>query len=226
MLPPSTHHYPWDAAILDLDGTLVDTLGDFTETLRLSFADLGIPAVSRSAVERAVGKGSEHLLRTLLGPDLKDCYETAWDRYQHHYRCINGQHSAVYPGVLEGLDRLRQGGVALACVTNKPGAFASDLLQAKGLAAYFSHVFGGDAFERRKPDPLPLLKACEALGSTTARTLMVGDSSNDAQAAHAAGCPLVLMRYGYNHGEPVDALPAWAHLDRLDHLFAISHPGG
>jgi phosphoglycolate phosphatase len=208
----------WDAAILDLDGTLIDTLGDFTEALRLSFADLGLPVAPRDAVERAVGKGSEHLLRTLLGASHQTRYEAAWDRYQHHYRRINGLHADVYPGVMEGLEQLQAAGLALACVTNKPGAFAQELLQAKGLAGYFSHVFGGDAFERRKPDPLPLLKACEALGSAAARTLMVGDSSNDAQAAQAAGCPLVLMRYGYNHGEPVDALPAWAHLDRLDHL--------
>ena len=211
-------HPSWDAAILDLDGTLIDTLGDFTEALRLSFVDLGLPVAPRDAVERAVGKGSEHLLRTLLGSSHQTWYKAAWDRYQHHYRRINGLFADVYPGVMEGLEQLQAAGLALACVTNKPGAFAQELLQAKGLAGYFSHVFGGDAFERRKPDPLPLLRACEALGSAAARTLMVGDSSNDAQAAHAAGCPLVLMRYGYNHGEPVDALPAWAHLDRLDHL--------
>ena len=79
-------------------------------------------------------------------------------------------------------------------------------------------MFGGDAFERKKPDPLPLLKTCEALGSTPARTLMVGDSSNDARAARAAGCPVVLVSYGYNHGEPVHAVDADGVIERLDQL--------
>jgi phosphoglycolate phosphatase len=87
---------------------------------------------------------------------------------------------------------------------------------------YFQQVFGGDSFERKKPDPLPLLKTCEALGTSPHRTLMVGDSSNDAQAADAAGCPVVLMTYGYNHGEPIQKTPALAWLDSLDQLFDSS----
>jgi phosphoglycolate phosphatase len=81
-------------------------------------------------------------------------------------------------------------------------------------------VFGGDAFERKKPDPLPLLRTCEALGTVPARTLMIGDSRNDAHAAHAAGCPVVLVTYGYNHGEPVHDVAALAHVDRIDALVA------
>ena len=103
-------------------------------------------------------------------------------------------------------------------VTNKPSTLARQLLERKGLAGYFTAVFGGDAFERRKPDPLPLLKTCHALGSVPARTLMIGDSSNDAQAARAAGCPVVLVTYGYNHGEPVRAVAADGFIDRLDEL--------
>lgn len=131
---------------------------------------------------------------------------------------INGQFAVVYPGVLQGLQQLRAAGKRLACLTNKPTAFAQVLLRAKGLEGFFDVVYGGDAFERRKPDPLPLLKACEALGSQPQRTLMIGDSSNDAQAARAAGCPVWLVRYGYNHGQPIDAVPAEAYLDSLAEL--------
>ena len=77
-------------------------------------------------------------------------------------------------------------------------------------------MFGGDAFARKKPDPLPLLKTCEALGTSPAHTVMVGDSSNDALAANAAGCPIILVTYGYNHGHPIAEVPALAHVDRLD----------
>lgn len=145
-------------------------------------------------------------------------YPLAWQRYQHHYQLINGQFAVVYPGVLQGLQQLRAAGKRLACLTNKPTAFAQVLLRAKGLEGFFDVVYGGDAFERRKPDPLPLLKACEALGSQPQRTLMIGDSSNDAQAARAAGCPVWLVRYGYNHGQPIDAVPAEAYLDSLAEL--------
>ena len=224
-----------EAVIVDLDGTMVDTLGDFEVALNRSLAELGLPGVDRALVERTVGKGSEHLIRGVLAhqlalPEVKGCgqtcpaqsvdalYDRAWAAYQRHYLAINGQFSDVYPGVLEGLQALRQRGLPLACLTNKPLAFARDLLAAKGLDGFFVQVFGGDSFERKKPDPLPIIKTCEALGVDPSATLMVGDSSNDAQAAHAAACPVVLVTYGYNHGEPIRATPANAWLDSLAEL--------
>ena len=106
----------------------------------------------------------------------------------------------------------------MACVTNKPGRFARDLLRAKDLEGYFDQVVGGDAYPQRKPHPMPLLMSAQALGVAPAQTLMVGDSSNDAQAARAAGCPVVLVTYGYNHGEPVRSVDADAWLDSLAQL--------
>ena len=210
----------FQAAIIDLDGTMVDTQGDFVVALNLTLAELGLSGVDRAFVERTVGKGSEHLLRTTLAHVGGDAalYEPAWAAYQRHYLAINGEHSAVYPGVVEGLARLRDAGLRLACLTNKPTAFARPLLAAKGLDGFFGVVFGGDAFARKKPDPLPLVETCRALGSAPARTLMIGDSRNDAEAARGAGCPVVLVSYGYNHGEPIRAVPADGYLDRLDQL--------
>jgi phosphoglycolate phosphatase len=210
----------FDAAIVDLDGTMVDTLGDFVVVLGRVLVEAGLPPVTRDFIERTVGKGSEHLIRSVLAqvgaePSL---FETVWPRYQHHYLAVNGDHAPLYPGVDAGLRRLREAGLALACVTNKPLAFTRPLLDKKGIAGHFAHVFGGESFARRKPDPLPLLEACKALGSEPSRTLMIGDSANDALAARAAGCPVVLVRYGYNHGEPVDRVDADAFIDRLDQL--------
>ncbi|MGH8822595.1 MAG: HAD family hydrolase, partial [Rhodoferax sp.] len=179
-----------DAAILDLDGTLVDTLGDFVATLNLMLADLAaigtVPArVDRALVSQWVGKGSEHLVDFVLNHALaidgygKDATYSeatmarARDSYQRHYGLINGRYAAVFPGVQDGLRALRRRGLPLACLTNKPTAHARSLLQAKGLDGFFSQVFGGDAFERKKPDPLPLHKTCEALGTLSARTLMI-----------------------------------------------------
>ena len=196
---------------------MVDTLGDFVVALGLTLGELGLPVVDRAFVEMTVGKGSEHLLRRTLAQVGGDAalYDAAWAAYQRHYLAINGQHSAVYPGVVEGLQRLRAAGLRLACLTNKPTAFARPLLASKGLDGFFEVVFGGDAFARKKPDPLPLLETCKALGVAPAATLMIGDSSNDAAAARAAGCPVVLVSYGYNHGEPVSSAGADAVVDRI-----------
>jgi phosphoglycolate phosphatase len=221
------------AAIIDLDGTLIDTLGDFEAALNLMLADFGHASVERQRVEHGVGKGSEHLIATILdyvhkrpvaqqniaqAASKSIAFDDAFASYQQHYQAINGQSSQVYAGVLEGLDRLQRAGLKLACLTNKPTAFAVPLLQAKGLDGYFSHVFGGDAFALKKPDPLPLLKTCEALGTLPTHTLMIGDSSNDAQAADAAQCPLVLVTYGYNHGADIRLVRAMAHIDSLAEL--------
>ena len=219
-----------DAVIVDLDGTMVDTLGDFVVALNLMLADLPAPyrnhPVDRANVSRLVGKGSEHLLSSVLSlaggqaRDAQAVYAQAWPSYQRHYLDINGQHSMVYPGVVAGLQRLRSQGLKLACLTNKPTAFARPLLQAKGLEHFFDQSFGGDAFERKKPDPLPLVKTCQALGTLPQRTLMIGDSSNDAQAARAARCPVLLVTYGYNHGEPIRQVDADAFVDSLEELVA------
>lgn len=234
---------PFKAAIIDLDGTLVDTLGDFLLVLQHTLSDMGCHAIEIARIDRAfieltVGKGTEDLLRRSLAhawglpeeaSEAIGAVPEAWQHYQGHYQRLNGQHAEVYPGVFEGLHKLKDQGLPLACLTNKPTAFAEQLLVAKGLRGFFSKVFGGDAFERKKPDPLPLIRTCEALGVLPSQTVMVGDSSNDAQAARAAGCGVVLVTYGYNHGHPISQVPALAHLARLAELDLsqlAGHPPG
>jgi phosphoglycolate phosphatase len=209
-----------DAAIIDLDGTLVDTIGDFEHALARTLADLALPPVGREFIARTVGRGSRYLLEKSLAESGGAAHDLprAWERYQVHYDAVNGAHSEVFEGVREGLAGLHARGWRLACVTNKPRAFALRLLEIKGLADAFDHVFGGDSFERHKPDPLPLVKTCEALGTVPARTLMIGDSRNDVEAARGAGCPVVLVGYGYNHGEPVHGVGADRVIERLDDL--------
>lgn len=224
-----------DAVMIDLDGTMVDTMGDFEAALNLCLADIDLPKVSPAVVNIAVGKGSEHLIRTVLRhqlelPEVKasgvvcdnttveHLFEPAFARYQHHYEKVNGKFANTYPGVMEGLRQLQARGLKMACLTNKPTAFAKALLADKGLAGFFSHVYGGDAFPRKKPDPMPLLETCKALGTTPSRTLMLGDSQNDASAARAAECPVVLVTYGYNHGEPIQGVDCDGFIDRIDEL--------
>lgn len=232
-----------DAVIVDLDGTMVDTVSDFCVALNLMLRDLPPPFESYSMsplmVSQMIGKGSENLIKSVLSHvhtasaainldtkpmligDLDVLFEPAWLSYQRHYRSVNGRHATVFPGVMAGLQQLKATGVRMACLTNKPTDFALALLKDKGLDSFFEYTFGGDAFEYKKPHPLPLQKTCEALGSQTSRTLMLGDSSNDAQAARAAGCPVVLVTYGYNHGEPVQGVDADGFLDSLENLILV-----
>ena len=222
-----------DAAIIDLDGTMVDTMGDFVVAVNQMLRDLGLDAVDEAVVALRVGKGSENLVNSVLNhalaqsnraqaaPEKIANFERALALYQQHYGAINGQHSHVYPGVVNGLLALRSGGIKLACLTNKPLGFAQDLLKLKGLDRFFSHVFGGDSFAAKKPDALPVIKTCEALGTSPKRSLMVGDSSNDAEAARFAGCPVVLVTYGYNHGQLVADAGADATIDSLLQLASL-----
>ncbi|HTJ92814.1 MAG TPA: phosphoglycolate phosphatase [Pararobbsia sp.] len=198
-------------AIIDLDGTMVDTAGDFHAALNLMLGKLELRTITSDELLRYVGKGSEHLVRSVLAARLPaeqvDArFANALDAYQQAYATVNGQHSAVYADVAEGLAALRDAGLRLACVTNKPHRFAEDLLNQVGLRTYFDAVFGGDSFDKKKPDPLPLIRATEALGLVPAQMLAIGDSENDALAARAAGIAVLTVPYGYNHGQSVQSI--------------------
>jgi phosphoglycolate phosphatase len=211
------------AVMLDLDGTMIDTLGDFVAALDLTFDELRLPRVASRDVAGCIGKGGEFLVRSVLAqskgaePSASELAQ-ALERFWHHYGAVNGRYARVYPGVLQGLRLLHQRGLKLACVTNKPTAESVALLRACGLERFFNEVSGGDRFGRLKPDPLPLVRTCEALGCAPQATLMIGDSVNDVRAARAAGCPVVLVTYGYNHGEPVRSANADGYVDSIADL--------
>jgi len=199
------------AVIIDLDGTMVDTAPDFREAVNRACAGLGLAPLSLETVAGFVGQGSEHLMRQVLGASLTedevaDRLPAALAAYLEHYRAVNGVHASVYPGVPEGLAALQAKGLRLACVTNKPLAFAEALLARCNLRAPFALVYGGDSFARRKPDPLPLQRVCNGFGLAPSAVMVIGDSSNDARAARAAGCPVLTVPYGYNHGQDVQSI--------------------
>lgn len=208
------------AAIIDLDGTMLHTVPDFELALNGMRADYGLAPVTQAIIEPMVGKGSERLIRDVLaldyGPDRIDAvFAEAMASYQRHYLAINGQRSTLYPQVLKGLAALKEQGLRLACVTNKPIAFATPLLDQKGLAPFFELVYGGDSLPRKKPDPLPLLQVCRDFGLAPAEVVAIGDSSNDAEAARAAGCFVLTVPYGYNHGKPVQTINSDGIVDSL-----------
>lgn len=207
--------------LIDLDGTLVDTLGDFVAALQATGRELGLGDTDPAWVRQAIGRGGQRLVQGWLSQfgAPPDRFDAAWQAYSRHYAAVNGHRATVFDGVREALPALS---MPLACVTNKPQANAEALLTQLGLRPAFAVVVGQQPGLRAKPHPDALLRACETLGLSPAQTWMVGDSRNDAESAAAAGCAaVVLMTYGYNHGEPVHEVPALAHLDRLDALPAL-----
>jgi phosphoglycolate phosphatase len=199
------------AAIIDLDGTMIDTADDFTAGLNGMLAQLDAAETSREEVVGYVGKGSEHLIRSVLAPRFEtahaqDRFDEALAIYQEEYARINGRHTCLYPDVEAGLIAMRDAGLKLACVTNKPHRFAVELLQQYGLIGYFSVVIGGDSLPRKKPDPLPMLTACAQLQVPPVATVAIGDSENDALAGRAAGMATLTVPYGYNHGQAVQTI--------------------
>jgi phosphoglycolate phosphatase len=133
-------------------------------------------------------------------------FDEALAGYQRHYLAVNGERSTLFAGVLEGLAAMKEQGLRLACVTNKPIAFTTPLLAQKGLAPWFELVYGGDSFPKKKPDPMPLLGVCRAFDLAPMQIVAIGDSSNDAEAARAAGCFVLTVPYGYNHGRPIQEI--------------------
>jgi len=208
------------AAIIDLDGTMLHTVPDFELALNGMRAEFGLAPIDQATIEPMVGKGSEKLIRDVLALDYDSAridavFDQAMDAYQRHYLAINGERSTLFPDVIEGLRALKELGLRLACVTNKPIAFTLPLLERKGLSPWFELVYGGDSLPKKKPDPLPLQQVCRDFDLAPASVVAIGDSSNDAEAARAAGCFVLTVPYGYNHGMPVQSINSDGIVDSL-----------
>jgi phosphoglycolate phosphatase len=190
------------AVALDLDGTLLDTLPDIAQAADRMLADLGRPAAGEARVRGYIGRGIPRLVKRLLTGELHDepdeaAFERALPLFEQHYRETFAERSRPFPGVVEGIERMRGAGLRLACVTNKAASFTLPLLAHTGLAGFFDLVVSGDSLPRKKPDPLPLQHIAQRFGVAPAELLLIGDSDNDTEAARAAGCPVVCVPYGY-----------------------------
>ncbi|MDE0420401.1 MAG: phosphoglycolate phosphatase [Gammaproteobacteria bacterium] len=211
----------YSAYLFDLDGTLVDTAPDLSRALNHTLAGAGFAAVDESLTRHWVGHGVRAMLEAAFhhlgrcpGPEDLDRHQAA---LLEHYAAHIADYSLPYPSVVETLAVLAER-APLAVVTNKPTDLSNRLLAALDLARFFRVVVGRGTTRRFKPDPAPALYACEHVGMAPEQALFVGDSETDVLCARAAGCPVVLYRYGYNHGKNPDHLGADRVIDSFDAL--------
>jgi len=221
---PDAPTFDVGAIAFDLDGTLLDTVHELAAAINALLAELGYPPLAKDVVGTLIGKGMANLVRRALAlatdvsPDAVDESEVkdALDRYQAHYASRLGRETRLFPGMIEGLARLREMGIPLAVITNKATRFVRPHLVAAGIEDYFAVVIGGDDLPAKKPDPAPLRHVAAVFGIPTGRLLMVGDSRNDVEAARGAGCPVLVVPYGYREGRPVHDLEADGIVQSVD----------
>lgn len=199
------------ALLFDLDGTLVDSVPDLSEATDAMLKDLDFSLAGEHLVRQWVGNGARRLVQRALAHALKteeqkitsDFIDQAQQLFLNHYHQSSGRHSRLYDGVFESLSQWQKQQRAMAVVTNKPIEFVPQLLADLSLNSFFKVLVGGDSTAKKKPNPQPLLFACEQLHVDPQQCLMVGDSRNDVLAAKAAHMPVIAVDYGYNHGEPI-----------------------
>jgi phosphoglycolate phosphatase len=211
---------PVKAVVIDLDGTLVDSVKDLAVATNMMLERLGRAPLDESLVRSFIGKGLSRLVQRALTGSLEGepdsgLFAKALPVFQQCYDSVNGDYTHVYPGVREGLDALAAARIPLGCVTNKAARFVPPLLAKVRIDHYFDLVVCGDTLPRSKPDPLPLTHAAAHFGAVPREVLMIGDSMNDTVAARAAGCPVFCVPYGYSEGVDVRRLDVDAIVNTL-----------
>ncbi|BBP44944.1 phosphoglycolate phosphatase [Thiosulfatimonas sediminis] len=194
--------------LIDLDGTLIDSVPDLAYCVDETMKQLGLPVRGEAAVRNWVGNGVQRLTERALinavdGMPEQALMDKAYPIFLALYQENTSKRSCVYDGVVEGIEWMKAQGYRVACVTNKAEAFTLPLLKDKGLLEYFEVVVSGDTCAEKKPHPMPLLHAADLLGVSAENALMIGDSKSDVKAARAAGFHIFCMTYGYNHGEDI-----------------------
>ena len=194
--------------MIDVDGTLVDSVPDLAYCIDEMMQKLGLQKWGETKVRHWVGNGVPKLVERALtgeleGRPIKEVFDIAYPIFLDLYEDNSAERSYLYDGVREGLDYLKSQRYQLGCVTNKSEQFTHPLLKALGIFNDFKIIISGDTLAKRKPDPMPLLYCAERFNLKPEECLMLGDSVSDVKAARAAGFDIICMSYGYNHGNDI-----------------------
>jgi phosphoglycolate phosphatase len=215
-----------EMVLIDVDGTLVDSVPDLHFCVNVMMEQLGMPVHSEAEVRKWVGNGVERLVKrsligTLDGEPDNALYDKALPIFLDLYTDNTCVRSMLYPGVREGIEFLKSAGFKLGCVTNKAAQFTEPLLKMLGIRDEFAIVVSGDTLPQRKPHPEPLLHAARFFNVAPEDSLMLGDSVSDVTAARAAGFQIVCMSYGYNHGVDIRLAKPDAVIDSMAELAGL-----
>jgi len=207
------------ALLLDLDGTLVDSLPDLAAAANAVLAEAGRPPLAETAIAAMIGDGVTKLVeRALAASGIHDMpLSAAIQRFNAFYEADPIRLTRPYPDVPMVLGQLAGAGCRLAICTNKTERLTEAVLKGLGLDHFFALALGGDSLPRHKPDPAPLLVALDRLGVAATAAAMVGDHRNDVLAARGAGVPAIFARYGYGRASLGDLAPD-AAIDRFSDL--------
>ncbi|MDH5517989.1 MAG: phosphoglycolate phosphatase [Gammaproteobacteria bacterium] len=215
-----------EMVLIDVDGTLVDSVPDLAYCVDEMMKALGMPEHGEAKVRNWVGNGVERLTRRALigqldGEPDDALFEKAYPIFLDLYDKNVCEKSCLYPGVAEAMAFLKDTGIKLGCVTNKNAQFTLPILEKLGVKDDFEIIVCGDTLSKKKPDPEPLLHAARELGVSPENSLMLGDSMSDVKAARAANFNIICMSYGYNHGEDIRDYNPDAVVDRMDEIKTI-----
>jgi len=187
-----------DLVIFDLDGTLIDSSRDLANAVNATRAHLGLAPIEHETVYSYVGNGAPVLIRKALGPEYRDDdVQRALEYFLAYYREHMLDNTVLYPGVREVLDRLRDAGITMAVLTNKPVRFSQAIVDGLGLSSHFLRVYGGNSFEQKKPNPVGIETLMDEAGAAREGTVMVGDSSVDVQTARNARVTAAGVTWGF-----------------------------
>jgi len=207
--------------IFDLDGTLIDSAPDVCASVNRALETMGRPSISVDDTKSLVGFGARILVEKALQitglPGTEDDIDVLLSGFLDSYRQNPSEHTTIFPGVCEALERYTQAGTLIGICTNKPEATCFPVLEALDLRRFFFTVICGDTLEFRKPDPRHVFHTLDAMGASRDTAIFVGDSEADIEAAKNAGLPSVLVTFGYCH-VPFDSLGADVVIDHFDDL--------
>ena len=208
--------------LFDLDGTLVDSAADLYRAMNMSLNTLQLPSVTEHQVRTWIGKGTavfcQSTLQYLTGQVDPAQHQQLLDTFLDIYNaepCVDTQ---PFAGIVDFLEWGMKHNKKMICVTNKPEQPARMIIDALGLNQYFVDVIGGDRFEERKPHPRQLLFCVDHYQLAKEQVLMIGDSSNDVEAARRARVDCIVVSYGYNHGEDIQNCQPQQVVDNLTEL--------
>jgi len=200
--------YAYRAVFFDLDGTLVDSAKDLSFAINAMADTLGFSKPPLKLIKEWIGNGTLKLVERAMyhGQNKKPTdkeLNAAFILFSNAYRDCVGEYSTLFEGCKDLLVQLLASNIKIACITNKPLEFTEFLLQQNMISQFFSVICAGDNVKYKKPAPWPLVHASNVLKVKMSDCLMIGDSRHDIEAARNAGCDVIAVSYGYNHGEDI-----------------------